>query len=321
MELLIKRVLDTLAQVGGSSQVALLSVRDEDTCVIDGGFCNGDFIETGHTIAYRGTPLERVIKMGEAGTYPCVLRDTMPMPVYRDSLGDFECLCLPLLDESGKTVIGVALIAQTPDEQASDYRLHMLNMLRTLVSAAMENARLFQLATMDSLTGLYMRRYFEIRLQEEMRRVHRHGDSLCLLMADIDHFKQINDTYGHQQGDHILQEVAEIIRASLRTDIDLPCRYGGEEFIVLLPATPLQGAYIVAERIRQRCEERLFHTSENTIRVTLSLGIAEMDQACNLSKEELIQRTDLMLYAAKHGGRNRVMQYIAEEIAVNLADT
>lgn len=310
MELLIKRVLDTLAEVGESERVALLTLQSEGFCTVDGGFAKGEFIETGKTISYLGTPLEAVIAEKKPLTYPGILRNHLPFPAYEENENHFECLCLPLFDEDDKEIIGIAVIAQNAEAEKPDYRMQTLTMLRTLVSAAMENARLFQLATMDSLTGLYMRRYFEIRLQEEMLRVRRHGYPLSLLMVDIDYFKQINDTYGHQQGDKVLQEVSQILIDSVRADIDLPCRYGGEEFILLLPSTPLDGAFILGDRIREKCEKHLFHTDENHIRVTVSIGVAQLSQDDRISKEELIQHADLMLYEAKRSGRNRVMKYV-----------
>lgn len=306
MELLIKRVLDTLAEVGESEMVALLTLRDHEYCVLDGGFAAGNFVETGQVYSYLDTPLEEVVRSREAGTYPCVLRDGLPFPSYTPSPDLTECLCMPLQEENADVVIGVAVIAQPASHKTPDYRMQILNILRTLVSAAMENARLFQLATMDSLTGLYMRRYFEIRLEEELRRVHRHRMPLSLIMLDIDFFKRVNDTYGHLQGDNVLCEVARIILDSVRVDIDLPCRYGGEEFIILLPSTPLDGACVLAERIRKRCEEHAFMMQDQPIQVTLSIGVAEMKNEDDFDRHSFIGRADAMLYAAKQGGRNQV---------------
>ena len=176
-----------------------------------------------------------------------------------------------------------------------------------MIASAVENARLFQLATVDGLTGLYVRRYFEVRLQEELTRVRRHGGAVSLLMIDIDFFKKINDTYGHQQGDCILQEFASIIQTSIRYEIDLPCRYGGEEFIILLPSTDLEGAMSVAERMRKHCEMHKFVTlSNDAIKMTISIGVATVTKAQFISKESFIEYTDSKLYQAKHNGRNQV---------------
>lgn len=182
------------------------------------------------------------------------------------------------------------------------------NMLRNLAEAAEENAKLFQMASEDSLTGLYIRRYFEVRCEEAISEIIRQKSTLSLLMVDIDHFKSINDTHGHPQGDRVLTEIAQLLKESTRGHSDLVARYGGEEFIVLLPHTDLQGAGHLAERIRQNCEKRNFHT-ENGVQLflTLSIGVAGMERDAPLAKEELIRRADQMLYQAKRQGRNRVL--------------
>ncbi len=313
MERLIKHVLDTLADLGESEQVALFSVAEETpgVGVVAGGFVSGEFVMPGGHVDFTDTPLEEVIALQKPGTFPGTLRDGLPFPVYEDDGSNIECLCLPLLaEEQQGAVLGVAVLAQQVGISPPDYRMQTLTMLRTLISAAIENARLFQLATMDGLTGLYVRRYFEIRLQEEIQRILRYGQHSSLVMLDIDHFKRINDTYGHQQGDRVLESLGQLLLDSIRHDIDLPCRYGGEEFLLLLPNTPLEGARVLAERIRARCAELAFTTTQgNLLNFTISIGIAEINQENRLNKEELIRRADLMLYAAKQAGRNRVMVY------------
>jgi len=313
MPRLMKHVLDALADLGESEQVALFSIPDpaRPVCRLDGGFINTEFVPPGRLFDIQGTPLEEVIRTGMPNTYPGLMRDGVPFPSFTQTDTDFECLCLPLLNEQRK-LMGLAVLAQKKGFSSTDFRMRTLIMLRTLISAAMENARLFQLATTDSLTGLYLRRYFEIRLQEEIVRVRRHGGSLTVMMLDIDHFKRVNDTYGHQQGDLVLQAVARVILESIRKDIDLPCRFGGEEFILLLPSTPMTGATVLAERIRQRCEEMEVAIESQNIKITLSIGLAELSKDALVSKDELIRRADAMLYVAKSQGRNQVVEYRAE---------
>jgi c-di-GMP phosphodiesterase len=181
-------------------------------------------------------------------------------------------------------------------------------MLEKLANAAEENARLLRLATTDGLTGLYIRRYFEVRYEEEYRRAQRYRDPLSLLMLDIDHFKGINDNYGHQFGDKVIQKVAQIIIEQVRAEIDFPARYGGEEFIVLLPHTKREGACSLAERIRRACADYVFILGEQSLHVTLSLGVATLhhNNAPGCNPEVLIERADKALYRAKENGRNRV---------------
>lgn len=311
MERLVKHVLNTLSNLGESEQVALFSIGEEQHIgMVAGGIVNGSFILPGKHVDLSGTPLEQVINSKQPGTFPGIIVEELPFPAYQDAGTGLECLCLPLLSDEGDEILGVAVLAQKVGISQPDYRMQTLSMLRTLISAAIENARLFQLATIDGLTGLYVRRYFEIRLQEEILRVRRYGQELSLMMLDIDFFKKINDTYGHQQGDKVLAGIGELLLQSVRHDIDLPCRYGGEEFVVILPNTPLDGAYILAERIRARCAEMAFTTVQGTLlQATLSIGLAEMNQANALSREALIERADAMLYQAKHEGRNRVVKY------------
>ena len=167
--------------------------------------------------------------------------------------------------------------------------------------------KLQQLANLDGLTGLYNHRAFQDRLDEEIERARRGGHSLALLMLDIDLFKVFNDTYGHLAGDRILKEVSKIIRASIRK-MDIPARYGGEEFAVILPESTLQGAFLVAERIRQEVAEKRIDFDGKKIGVTISIGIALYPED-GKDKKSLIASADLALYHAKRSGRNRVCTY------------
>lgn len=308
IEKLVKNVLDTLAGLGESEKVALFHVlEDQQSGELVGGFNTGDFIDSGQIIDFAQTPLQVVIESKIPHTFPgFLLADQLPFPCYEKVNYSFECLCLPLLDEQ-EHVLGIAIIAQPVGINPPDYRMRTLNMLRTLIAAAMENARLFQLATTDSLTGLYVRRYFDIRLQEELVRIRRHGGELSILLIDVDYFKKVNDNYGHSVGDNVLKMLANLLLESTRQDVDLPCRFGGEEFILLLPNTDSDGASILAERIRQRCADMLITISDQlTISITLSIGIATSSQTQFIDREILIDYADKMLYAAKVGGRNQV---------------
>lgn len=163
-----------------------------------------------------------------------------------------------------------------------------------------------ELAAMDPLTGLGNRRFFEKQLAEALERAAHGGRSVSLMMIDVDHFKQINDQYGHEAGDHVLRSLAQRIKGVLRRT-DPVCRYGGEEFLALLPDTPLVSATRVAERVRTMVEStpfRLGAGSAQLIPVTISIGLAERGDDANA--EALMRRTDRALYASKTAGRNRV---------------
>ncbi len=157
----------------------------------------------------------------------------------------------------------------------------------------------------DSLTGLFTRNIFQIRLSEECAQSLRHQQPLALMMTDIDHFKAVNDTYGHVAGDKVLQEIAHILQEVVRGE-DCVARYGGEEFVLLLPQTPKLGALRVAEKLRQMVEECPFKIEgQQAIFLTISIGISLFpDDTKNI--QELIELADQALYAAKKSGRNRV---------------
>ncbi len=159
-------------------------------------------------------------------------------------------------------------------------------------------------ALIDVLTGLYNRRHALDRLAQEWSSTHRYHQDLCILMIDIDHFKQVNDCYGHDVGDHVLCEFAAILKENERV-ADIPCRFGGEEFIVILPGTNLEGALLLAERIRVSVANRKIVVLDQTISLTVSMGVA-MRMAAYTHVEMLIKAADNALYHAKHSGRNQV---------------
>lgn len=167
-------------------------------------------------------------------------------------------------------------------------------------SAAVTNNSLIRQASTDPLTGLDSRLHLESRLKEELAFARRHGIPASVIMADVDHFKRINDTYGHGIGDEVLVEVARLLRSAVRGN-DSCARYGGEEFTVVLPETHLAGAQIVAENIRRRVEEARF--AQDELRVTVSLGVGEYPLHANTA-EGLLRRADQALYQAKEAGRN-----------------
>jgi two-component system, cell cycle response regulator len=169
----------------------------------------------------------------------------------------------------------------------------------------------------DALTGLKNRRFFDERLHEEFRRAQRYGDYLSLIMVDLDHFKQVNDRFGHPAGDAVLREAAALIRASLR-DPDICARYGGEEFAVILPKTHMSGALAVAERIWRAIGAKEFvlgpgedGKAPRAISVTGSIGIAFYPSKDINSSDLLLRFADQALYQAKRSGRNTICLYQA----------
>src|SRR3989338_10837727 len=161
----------------------------------------------------------------------------------------------------------------------------------------------------DPLTKVYNRRYLDRRLDEEVARSRRYAIDLSILMLDIDHFKQVNDTYGHQAGDVTLGTLCSLVKGDLR-DLDVVARYGGEEFLVICTNTPINGAALVAERLRRLVESQQVEITDGsgarqTIQITISIGVAGFSASVD-SKEKLVQAADQALYHAKEEGRNRV---------------
>ncbi len=177
----------------------------------------------------------------------------------------------------------------------------------------MENSRLFDrvknLSIRDSLTDLYNHRHMMDLLANEFERVGRYAEGVGLMMVDIDHFKRFNDEHGHPVGDLVLREVAQVLKDALRS-VDAVGRYGGEEFIIILPHTPYADAVATAERVRKRVQDHVFRAgagnTDKELRVTVSLGVANHPSEGIDSPADLIREADKALYRAKEGGRNRV---------------
>jgi diguanylate cyclase (GGDEF)-like protein len=208
-------------------------------------------------------------------------------------------------------VIGVLHINSSKENAFSPYDLAFFSAVTNQLASAIENARLYayqlERAVTDSLTNLCNHGCFQSRLNDEIARTLRYDRPLTLLMMDIDNFKRINDKFGHTTGDQVLREVARILIAQTRT-VDIVSRYGGEEFTVILPETPLDSARAVAERIRAAIEADTtsIPDQQDTICVTISIGIAVFKGATD-TQSELIERADQALYHAKDQGRNRIV--------------
>ncbi len=160
-------------------------------------------------------------------------------------------------------------------------------------------------ASSDALTGVANRREFERVLDQQMRLAARYGFRVSIAMLDLDHFKRVNDTYGHQAGDEVLRQTAAVVRKSVRSS-DTVARYGGEEFIVVMPNTPLGGAASLSNRVRAALDAHVVEYEGNDIFVTMSVGVATFDPKSGISAEDLVAAADGALYEAKEAGRNAV---------------
>lgn len=163
---------------------------------------------------------------------------------------------------------------------------------------------LYRQATHDPLTQIFNRRFFMDQFEAEFRRAKRYGRDLSLVIFDLDHFKRVNDTFGHPAGDYVLKDTARLIQRNLRGQ-DVFARVGGEEFAVLLPETNSESAYVLADKLRQQVEGHEYFYQGSDIPVTISLGVATMGEA-HREFGDLVEATDQQLYRAKESGRNRV---------------
>ena len=211
----------------------------------------------------------------------------------------------PVFDRAASAL---AALLNESDERYHELEQRFLSMQSENMDLMMRNRILSEVSARDSLTGLYNRWYVMEKIECEMNRSLRHGSPVTLLMIDIDHFKRVNDTWGHAVGDLVLKSVGQTLRDSCRV-YDVPGRYGGEEFCVVLPETAVGNSPAVAERIRTRVESATVPVEGTPIHVTASIGIAGIDAGTAdavLTANALIDRADRALYTAKHRGRNRV---------------
>jgi diguanylate cyclase (GGDEF)-like protein len=221
----------------------------------------------------------------------------------------------PIANRAGMRAIGFARQRAALSEGRSSahhsarhrgatWRLRVAELQARVARLAAENARLSALAYEDPLTGLANRRGFEVELDRALGSARRYRGSISLLMIDLDGMKQVNDRWGHPVGDEALRRVADVLRASLRSN-DLAARLGGDEFAVVLPATSAEGAERVARRIRSRIASL---SLPHGVRLSASVGMAVLDGegAASAGGSALVARADAALYAAKRGGKNRV---------------
>lgn len=165
--------------------------------------------------------------------------------------------------------------------------------------------QLQHLAVVDDLTGLYNRRFLDVSIKREFEQCKRYTNDLSCFMMDLDHFKQINDTYGHSFGDFVLREFSNRLKKTTR-NTDFGFRYGGEEFLILLPHTPMEKALAIGNRILQSCRAAPFQESSQSVTVTISIGAVSFKQHQPKTPEEMITMADKMLYQAKQNGRDRI---------------
>jgi diguanylate cyclase (GGDEF)-like protein len=236
---------------------------------------------------------------------PIVVNNIEDDDVFIDSDKSYvrSIACIPMIVYSD--VIGVINVTnKRHGKEFTDEDVEMLKAVADQAAVAINKAQLWDMAVTDSLTGLYVRRYFMVKLQEELHRAQRYNNILAVVMADLDQFKNINDTYGHAAGDRVLKAIGKFLQQNVR-DVDVVARYGGEEFVIMIPEAANDAAHILSERLRRNLSQMKF---DNLPSVTISLGIATFPHD-GTDPEDLIRKADAAMYAAKRAGRDRVVKY------------
>jgi len=282
-------VVRTLAGVLEAPHVALVMPAGDGLEIIEhaGGKTSRHLADAGVAGAHVPLPPEVLRRWDEPGT---------DGPRH-DAPSGFVLVPLRAADRALGMLAVETPVAPSPDDLA------LLAGVARQVAVALENARLWTLAITDALTGLFSVRYFQAALQDRVAATRRNGRPLSLLAVDVDHFKRVNDTYGHPAGDAVLQGLAARVRALVRR-ADIAARCGGEEFSVLLPDTPACGAMVLAERLRERVAAEPFPSPAGSVTATISVGVVEWREPA--TAEELVAAADAALYRAKEQGRNRV---------------
>lgn len=267
---------------------------------------------------YKYPEIKKALSIGDKVIINNVRNDPLMQPCL-DSLiqkGINSILVIPIVLHDPE--VGSLLLRAVRKQIGFTIReINFFEIVTNAAASALERAQLFEsvqqanktlekLAVTDGLTGIYNHRYFRERLEEEILRSRRYNLPLSCVLFDIDDFKKCNDTYGHLFGDAVLKEIANRMMQTVRRT-DIVARYGGEEFIIIMPQTPLDGAYIQAERIRKAVQERPFEYMGKCVSITISGGVAEVIQNETLTVEDLLRIADQCLYQAKRNGKNMVI--------------
>ena len=297
MPLLTQAALhDILASLGAQAGAFLVEGDGERLVAASHGFQRpADLLTNGHVERAARTLAEQFVALPDDLVVEGLLADFRPR----------EALAIPIAYKGA--ALGVIVVASINAFSPEARRLvaQFRHGLALALNNSLAHDRLQRLAALDPLTGAYNRRFGLERLKEEYGRARRLMGPLAVIMFDIDHFKAVNDTHGHFAGDRVLVSVVRVARSVVRLG-DVLLRYGGEEFIAILPGASLHDAMLVAERMRRIVGEALIKEGEATIRVTISLGVVSCPELDVASQDDLLRAADELLYKAKANGRDRV---------------
>jgi diguanylate cyclase (GGDEF)-like protein len=297
---LLGRVCQLIQDAFGVSHVSLFLREDHDLVLRAHHGTLTPCIPEGGRFAATMEPWASIL----AESCTSMERDLCETPAGRFFAESASRLCIPLVS-FGQT-LGVLALDSSRTDAFSDGDQQSLESVADICATAIQNAhyvdRVKQLAYLDGLTGIFNRRFFELRIMEEIERARRYGTGMAVIMADIDEFKRLNDEFGHVLGDEVLRQVSSLFHQQLRK-VDVVCRYGGEEFGILLTQVNPEQAMVVAEKLRKMVEGWQFPGVPRT--VTISAGAATFPQH-GTSRDGLVRAADSALYSAKQAGRNKV---------------
>ena len=286
-----------------------------------------------HLLAHNHPyPINKIVSLNQTPSSPMIMAvksrelvligdiDTHRRPIIRKSQRLFSdnyqtknCAIVPLICQD--QVLGVLNLADKDDDRITNEDLALIELFSQLVGASIGNIRLFEKmqrqATTDGPTGLCNHRSFYETLEKELWRIRRFGGWISLIMIDIDNLKNINDTYGHRAGDHVIAEISRRLKRCIR-QIDTAARYGGDEFAVVLPNTRTSEAEVVAQRMLESISSMPAAWETEQIPISISLGLGEYDSGSN--PEEMTHRSDEALYAAKKSGKNQMNVFSATTV-------
>ena len=300
LEELLSRVCQLIQEAFRVSHVSLFLREDQDLVLRAHHGTLTPRIPQGGRFPANNEPWASILGSSQTTT-ESDLQQTTTLKFFAESASRMR---IPLVS-FGQTLGVLALDSNLPDA-FRDGDLQSLESVADICATAIQNAhyveRVKQLAYLDGLTGIFNRRFFELRIMEEIERARRYGTGMAVIMADIDQFKRLNDEFGHVLGDEVLRQASSLFNQQLRK-IDVVCRYGGEEFGILLTQTNAQHAMIIAEKLRRIVAGWQFPGVPRT--VTISAGAAAFPEH-GITRDELVRTADSALYAAKQAGRNRV---------------
>lgn len=305
-QILIDNSLEILADFSRARRLAIMTIDDEDrSLLVEGVWAGKPRRIDAMRIPLANPALAEVCSLLSVQTYALRLDGEVPLPAHREEGSTGQCLCVPLGGASFR-LVGVASFEILPENHLTFQDLQNLRVLATVLAISLDNAKLFAQAVYDGLTGIYIRRYYEIRVKEELSMLKRQPGRVAIILFDMDHFKRINDRFGHLAGDRVLCAFAGLMKANVRQNVDVICRYGGDEFIILLPGTGQDEAVEIAERLRKLFEGQPFEELPRDRPFTVSAGVASTDHRQMLTPEEMLRSADIALYKAKQAGGNRV---------------